>query len=190
MARRPGFRFQLKQVDDAGVFSGIASVFGHLDAGGDIVMPGAFAESLARQTAEGKAPAMLWQHDQTQPIGVWTKLTETPDGLYVEGRLVLEVARAREAHALMKAGALNGLSIGYATILEEWDHDQGARILKELDLWEVSIVTFPMCEPARVAAVKKTGRSDPASAKRDAFAPLARELKLRGAALRRLSHLL
>ena len=190
MARPPAFRLRLKSVDDAGVFSGIASVFGHLDSGGDVVEQGAFKASLARHAAEQSAPAMLWQHDQTQPIGVWTKLQETPDGLFVEGRLVLEAAKAKEAHALMKAGALNGLSIGYATIVEEWDHENGVRLLKELDLWEVSIVTFPMCEPARVSALKKNGRSAPASAKRDAFAPLARELQLRGAALRRLEKLL
>lgn len=190
MKRPPSFRLRLKQVDDAGVFSGIASVFGHLDAGGDIVEQGAFKVSLARHATEKTAPAMLWQHDQTQPIGVWTKLEETADGLYVEGRLVLEATKAREAHALMKAGALNGLSIGYGTVVEEWDHENGVRLLKELDLWEVSIVTFPMCEPARVAAVKKDGGRARASAKRDAFAPLARGLKLRGAALRRLSELL
>lgn len=190
MARPPAFRLSLKQVDDAGVFSGIGSVFGHLDSGGDVVAAGAFKASLARHAAAGSMPAMLWQHDQAQPIGVWSKMEERAEGLYVEGRLVLEAAKAREAHALMKAGALNGLSIGYATIVEEWDHENGVRILKELDLWEVSIVTFPMCEPARVSSVKKEGRRQPAQAKRDAFAPLARGLKLRGAALRRLNELL
>lgn len=131
--------------------SGYASVFGLKDQGGDIVMPGAYAASLKRHQANGGKVRMLWQHDQAQPIGVWDEITEDAHGLRVKGRLLSDVARGREAAALLEAGAVDGLSIGYRTIRAE-KVPGGGRKLVELDLWEVSLVTFPMLPDARVAA--------------------------------------
>jgi len=151
------FRFKTAAVADDGTFSGYGSVFGVVDSYGDIVLPGAFSESLAAHAAEGRMPSLLWQHDDKNPIGVWTDMREDERGLWCEGRLVLEVQQAREAHALMKAGALDGLSIGYDTIEHEFGPYGGAgnyRLLKTLDLWEVSPVTFPACRPSRIEAVK------------------------------------
>ena len=130
---------------------GYASVFGVRDQGGDIVMPGAYAASLARLAAAGGKVRMLWQHDQAQPIGVWDEVVEDAQGLRVKGRLLTEVEKGREAAALMAAGAVDGLSIGYRTIRAE-KLPGGGRKLIELELWEVSLVTFPMLPVARVAA--------------------------------------
>jgi HK97 family phage prohead protease len=134
-------------VDDALNIEGYASLFGTPDRGKDTVAPGAYAASLAT----GRAVKMLWQHDPAQPIGVWSDLREDDKGLYVKGRLLGGVARAKEAAALIKAGAIDGLSIGYRT-LRATKNDGGGRLLTELELWEVSLVTFPMLPSARVAA--------------------------------------
>jgi HK97 family phage prohead protease len=130
---------------------GYASLFGVADRGGDVVLPGAYAASLAALRAAGGQVKMLWQHDPAQPIGVWEEVAEDGRGLRVRGRLLTEVGRAREAAALIAAGALDGLSIGYRTRRAEKDA-QGRRMLAELELWEVSVVTFPMLPEARVAA--------------------------------------
>ena len=92
---------------------------------------------------------MLWQHDPTRPIGVWDEVREDGKGLWVKGRLLPDVAQAREAAALIQAGAIDGLSIGYRTIRAERD-TQGRRVLAEVELWEVSLVTFPMLREAKV----------------------------------------
>ncbi len=131
--------------------SGYASVFGLRDQGGDTVAPGAYRRSLGALAARGGRVKMLWQHDPGQPIGVWDELREDGRGLWVHGRLLAEVARAREAAALVSAGAIEGLSIGYRTVKSERDA-KGGRVLTELELWEVSLVTFPMLPEARVAA--------------------------------------
>ena len=136
---------------EGSVISGYASVFGVRDQGGDVVLPGAYAASLKRLAAAGGKVRMLWQHDQGQPIGVWDEVVEDAHGLRVKGRLLTEVARGREAAALMAAGAVDGLSIGYRTIRAE-KLPEGGRKLIELELWEVSLVTFPMLPVARVAA--------------------------------------
>ncbi|MEM6306450.1 MAG: HK97 family phage prohead protease [Pseudomonadota bacterium] len=130
---------------------GYASLFGRADQGHDIVEPGAYAASLARLKSEGRRVKMLWQHDPAQPIGIWDTVREDDRGLYVAGRLLPDVPRAAEAAALIKAGAMDGLSIGYRTIRASRD-DKGHRRLKELDLWEVSLVTFPMLPDARVGS--------------------------------------
>ena len=142
----------IKKVADDGTFSGYASVFGVKDQGGDIVMKGAFTKSLAKYPAA--KVKMLWQHDTSDPIGVWTKFEEDARGLKAEGRIILETRQGREAHALMKAGAVDGISIGYRTIRDEMDRKNGARLLHEVELREASIVTFPMNEDATVTAVK------------------------------------
>ncbi|MFN3936641.1 MAG: HK97 family phage prohead protease [Gemmobacter sp.] len=135
---------------------GHASLFGVPDQGGDVVLPGAYAASLKALRAAGRQVRMLWQHDPAQPIGIWDRVEEDERGLYVEGRLLPEVARAREAAALIGAGALDGLSIGYRTRRAERDQ-KGRRLLAEIELWEVSLVTFPMLPSARVQAKAEAG---------------------------------
>mgnify|MGYP000424259671 CR=1 FL=1 len=141
---------------EGAVLTGYASLFGVPDKGGDVVMPGAYGASLAALAAEGRRVKMLWQHDPAQPIGVWDELREDARGLFVKGRLLTEVARGREALALVASGAVDGLSIGYRTRRAVRD-GQGRRQLLELELWEVSLVTFPMLPQARVAAKAEPG---------------------------------
>lgn len=138
-------------VAEGTVVSGYASVFGLRDQGGDIVMPGAYTAALERLRLSGGRVRMLWQHDPAQPIGLWEEVREDGRGLYVKGRLLTEVARGREAAALMTAGAVDGLSIGYRTLRAEKLAGGGRRLL-ELELWEISLVTFPMLPAARIAA--------------------------------------
>lgn len=145
----------LESVAADGTFAGYASLFGERDLNRDVVMPGAFAKSIARRKAGGVR--MLFQHDPAAPIGVWLELREDSRGLYVRGRLMSEVAKGREALALMRAGAIDGLSIGFRTVRARKDASSGVRRLFEVDLWEVSVVTFPMLPAARVSAVKGAG---------------------------------
>lgn len=137
-----------------GVFEGYASLFRIPDLGKDIVEPGAFRESLQRRGPGGVK--MLWQHDPAEPIGRWSSLAEDSRGLFVRGRLSLAVARAREIHALMLDGAIDGLSIGFRHEKARTEPRTGLRRLERIDLWEVSVVTFPMLPQARIAAVKAT----------------------------------
>ncbi len=136
---------------EGAVVAGYASLFGLRDQGGDVVQKGAYAASLKRLAANGRAVKMLWQHDPTQPIGVWDEVREDATGLWVKGRILVEVEKGREAAALLTAGAIDGLSIGYRTVKAERD-GKGQRLLSELELWEVSLVTFPMLAQARVSA--------------------------------------
>ncbi len=145
-------RAALSAVEADGTFSGYASLFGKADLGRDVVLRGAFRGSLQKRGAGGIK--MLFQHDPNQPIGVWTEVREDGDGLFVKGRLTTEVGRAREVLSLMRAGALDGLSIGYRTVRGKTDVKTGIRSLIEVDLWEISVVTFPMLPEARVASVK------------------------------------
>ncbi|WP_209425720.1 HK97 family phage prohead protease [Pararhodobacter sp. SW119] len=151
------------RIHDGSKVAGYASIFGARDQGGDTVVPGAYAASLARLAAAGGRVRMLWQHDASQPIGVWDTVREDERGLWVEGRLLTEVTRAREAAALMEAGAVDGLSIGYRTVRSEKSPGGGRRLL-ELELWEVSLVTFPMLSVARVAAKGASVTDDIAAA--------------------------
>ncbi|KAA9009031.1 HK97 family phage prohead protease [Histidinibacterium aquaticum] len=136
---------------DGHVIEGYASLFGVADQGGDTVMAGAYGASLRRLAAAGGRVKMLWQHDPARPIGVWEQVTEDARGLRVRGRLLTDVAQGREAAALLEAGAIDGLSIGYRT-RKARKTEKGRRLLSELDLWEVSLVTFPMLPEARVQA--------------------------------------
>lgn len=138
-------------VSEGHVVEGYASLFGKTDQGGDIVQKGAYAASLKRLAARQGRVKMLWQHDPGQPIGVWDEVREDATGLWVKGRILTEVERGREVAALLSAGAIDGLSIGYRTVKAERD-GKGKRLLSELELWEVSLVTFPMLPEARVAA--------------------------------------
>ena len=155
-------------VQGAGL-EGYASLFGVADRGGDVVLPGAYAASLARMGTAGGRVRMLWQHDPAQPIGVWDEVREDARGLWVKGRLLTELAKGREAAALLAAGALDGLSIGYRTVRAE--RAKGRRLLAEVELWEVSLVTFPMLPEARVAV--KGSAEELAAALRAARAGLA-----------------
>ncbi len=144
---------EVKSLDDAGVFEGYGAVFGNVDAGGDKLMPGAFAESLAKHRREGTRVAMLWQHDQNAlPLGVWDDMAEDGKGLWGKGRLNLETVNGREAHSAMKMGSLAGLSIGYQTVEDKMEG--AVRHLKRVQLWEVSLVNFPMNSRAVVNQVK------------------------------------
>ncbi len=138
-------------VTDGAVIEGYASLFGACDQGNDVVGKGAYGASLTRLAAENRAVKMLWQHDPAQPIGIWDEVREDSKGLYVKGRLLESVEKGREAAALIAAGAIDGLSIGYRTI-RATKNDKGQRLLTEVELWEVSLVTFPMLPSARVAA--------------------------------------
>lgn len=150
--------FALKDIGESdGTFSGYGSVFDNVDAYGDVVAKGAFAKSLAAWKAKGKLPAMLWQHDAHEPIGVWTKMAEDDHGLYVEGRILIEAGETeRRVLAHMKAGSISGLSIGFDQPDGGYSYDsqKGTFLLTEIDLWEVSPVTFPANEMAQVDAVK------------------------------------
>jgi HK97 family phage prohead protease len=146
------FTLQLKKLSDDGTFEGYGSVFGNVDSYGEKVMPGAFIESLAKHKREGTKVKMLWQHNPDQPIGVWDDLAEDAKGLWGQGRLILEVQRAKEVYALAKNDAIGGLSIGYREV--DTDQDGNIRLLKKLDLYEISPVSFPANRRARIEAVK------------------------------------
>lgn len=141
----------LKSVADDGAFEGYASLFNREDLGRDIILPGAFAESLARRGPGGIR--LLFQHNPAEPIGTWEELREDAKGLFARGRLTLDVARAREVLALMRSGAIDGLSIGFRSVKAHRDRGRGVRRISSLDLWEISIVTFPMLPDARIRSV-------------------------------------
>jgi HK97 family phage prohead protease len=146
-------------IDAEGRFAGYASRFGVLDDGGDIVMGGAFRRSLGKR---GQSRIrMLFQHDPKEPIGIWERLVEDGFGLWAEGRLVPEVPRAEALRRLIARGAIDGLSIGFRTVRATREPQSGHRRLWQIDLWEISIVTFPMMDGARIAP-------GPAAPERDA----------------------
>ncbi len=142
----------LKSIGANGTFEGYASLFGREDLSRDIVVRGAFAESLKSRGARGIR--MLFQHDPGQPIGVWDEIAEDAKGLYARGRLMPDVSKAREVMSLMRAGALDGLSIGFKALRARRDAKSGVRRLEKIDLWEISVVTFPMLPDARVQTFK------------------------------------
>jgi HK97 family phage prohead protease len=139
-----------KSVKENGLFEGYASVFGNIDQGRDIVAAGAFKKSIDNKAASNIK--MLWQHQQDKPIGVWSSFSEDSNGLYVKGNLALGTTLGKDTYELMKLGAVDGMSIGFYSLDE--DYDQGIRTIKTADLREVSIVTFPMNESATVTTVK------------------------------------
>jgi len=143
---------------DGAEIAGYASLFGAEDQGGDVVQKGAYGRSLTQLARAGRSVKMLWQHDPSRPIGIWDQVLEDERGLFVKGRLLVEVQAAREAHVLLQAGAIDGLSIGYRTLRAE--KAAGRRLLHEIELWEVSLVTFPMLPEAR--AQSATGADEEA----------------------------
>lgn len=145
----------LKSLSDDGRFSGYGSVFSTMDQGGDIVEPGAFEKSLKKWRGNGRQVPVLWQHKTDEPIGSWPELTEDDYGLLGAAELWTDDAPyARIAHKGMKTKTITGLSIGYRVKREEYDKKAGANRLIELDLVEISVVTNPMHDDARVASVK------------------------------------
>lgn len=145
-------RLECKSAADDGTFEGYASLFDTEDLGRDVIAPGAFLESLRAKGVSGIK--MLFQHDPAEPIGVWEVIREDAKGLYVRGRLMTAISKAREVLSLMKAGALDGLSIGFKPQKSRRDARSGVRRIEKADLWEISVVTFPMLPAARVQAVK------------------------------------
>lgn len=142
--------------DATGEFEGYGSIFGNVDSYNEVVAKGAFKNSLNEKSP--KEIKLLWQHDTSQPIGVWENMYEDEKGLYVKGRLLInDVAKAREAYALLKAGALDGLSIGFTVNPGgmAWSSDGTYKLVTDINLWEVSIVTFPANTRATVNSVKE-----------------------------------
>ncbi len=141
------FNIERKSLDESGCFAGYASMFNVVDFVGDIILPGAF-----KSTIEEKRPIkLLWQHDNTQPIGIITKITEDTKGLYIEGKIMLELAKGKEAFDLMSLGIIDSLSIGFQ--VEDFFYHNSIRYIKKLKLWEISIVTFPANIKAKITKV-------------------------------------
>lgn len=150
----PSFRFEAK-ASAQGRLAGLASPFGgEPDAYGDIIAPGAFAASLALHKARKTAPAMLWAHDMARPVGAWDVLEERADGLHVEGSLALATTDGAEAYEHLRAGAVTGLSIGFMVAPDGAEYGKTGRILRAVDLAEISLVTIPAAPAARVTSVK------------------------------------
>jgi len=148
----------VKSLGADGLFVGYASVFDNVDSYNEVVAKGAFARTLAQWKAKNAAPAMLWMHDPNCPIGLWLTLGEDQNGLVVQGRLALSTQKGREAYELLKMKALTGLSIGYRVVESKIDTKRKARILTDVELFEISLVTFPANDAARVSAVKSPER--------------------------------
>ena len=144
----------VKNVNADGSFDGYGSVFDVKDIYDEIVVSGAFLESLSVHEKARTLPAMLWQHRVDKPIGIYTEMREDEKGLFVEGCLALDTQMGKEAYNLLKMGALNGLSIGYRVRKSNFDETTGIRTLEQLDLWEVSLVTFPANNQSRIDTVK------------------------------------
>ncbi len=146
--------FQIKELGANGYVAGYASVFGTVDSQQEAVAKGAFSRSLKEWTKAGRTPAMLWMHDVGQPVGVWENVREDAHGLVVEGSLAIKTQGGADAYEFLKMGAVTGLSIGYRTVASRAIPGSKARLLTDVDLYEVSLVTFPANTHARVQAVK------------------------------------
>ncbi len=147
--KHKSFPFKLELKDDAArSVEGWASTFGNKDSYDDIIVPGAFVNSI-----KARLPKMLYQHNSDQPIGVWTAASETQYGLYVKGEL-LDTMLGNDVYKMLKAGAISDMSIGYSTLDSDYDPKTNVRTLKEIDLWEVSLVTFPANDKANITMVK------------------------------------
>jgi len=143
----------VKAVGDEGQIEGYGAVFGNVDSYGDIIQAGAFMDSL-----RGRKPKMLYQHRMEEPIGVWDEYREDQKGLYMKGRIATKSTKGRDAYELVKAGAIDGLSIGYIT--RDYDMDGNNRRLKSVDLIETSLVTMPANSEAIVTSVKNADVRD------------------------------
>jgi HK97 family phage prohead protease len=139
---------EIKLDADTRTVEGWASTFGNKDSGDDIILKGAFSDSLKQ-----RMPKMLWQHNTDQVIGVWDTAQETDQGLYIKGR-ILDTSLGNDAYKLALAGAIDSMSIGYSPVDVDYDYNTGVRTLKSVQLWEVSLVTFPMNDKAQITVVK------------------------------------
>ena len=148
------FGFEVKTVGADGTIEGYGSVFGVKDSYADVIQKGAFDKSIKAHREAKSMPALLWQHDASQPIGIWTEMSEDANGLKLKGKLAMDTVKGKEAHALLKMGALNGLSIGFMTKQAQYDEKTEVRTLTEVEIWETSIVTFPANTKARITHVK------------------------------------
>lgn len=142
------FRMEIKEITSEGTFEGLLSPYGNVDHGGDVVEPGAYKKTLAER---GNTVPLLWQHKTDLPIGILV-LEDRPEGLYCKGKLELGLQKAQEAHLCLKNKIIKGLSIGFETVKDSIEN--GVRHLKEIRLYEGSVVTFPMNELAMVTAIK------------------------------------
>lgn len=145
--------FRIKSCDgNSGVFEGYASVFWNVDHHKEVVAKGAFKNTLEQWNMEGQLPKMLWQHDQKSPIGIWEEMYEDDYGLFVRGRLLLDIQKGKDAYALLQSKVIDGLSIGFQT---KYSHkEKGFKILDEIDLLEVSLVTFNANPAAKIISCK------------------------------------
>lgn len=155
MTQRFDSAFEVKFQAESGTFEGYASVFDVVDSARDRMAAGSFRRSLDEHKRQGRLPPLLWQHDAAQPIGAWREIYEDAHGLYVKGDLfVADIPRAREACKLMREQVVNGLSIGYRVRQSHRDQKSGVRVLTDVDLLEISMVTFPANDSARIMRVK------------------------------------
>ena len=154
------FHSDVKAVNDKGTFTGYGSIFGNEDQGSDIMQKGAFTKSLENRPAS--KVKMLYQHKTDEPIGVFENMYEDEKGLFVKGRLAMGTQKGREAYELLKMGALDGMSIGFRADPDKQGYNEnkrGVRTLKEVDLMEISLVTFPMNESALIETVKGNAKN-------------------------------
>lgn len=161
--------FEVRELGEDGAIVGYGSVFDVVDSYRDIVMPGAFLGSIQKLKASGRKLKMLWQHRSDTPIGVWDDMVEDARGLLLKGRLALSTFKGREVRELLKMGAIDGLSIGFSVPSggEEYDQSRNVNLLKQIELWETSIVTFPANEAAMVEEVRSAEIQRALGTKRD-----------------------
>lgn len=143
-----GYGFEVKKIDEAGYITGVAAGYGNVDHGGDVIMPGALTKAISGRTS---VPMLLF-HDHKRPVGAWSKFDERDDGLHVEGKIAIKTDDGRNAHALVEAEALGGLSIGYKTLRHRFEGK--TRQLQELALHEVSLVPVGMNDRAIITSIK------------------------------------
>lgn len=149
------FEIKSEDIDDAGFFKGYGSTFGgEPDPRGDIVNRGAFKKTLSHNGRNKNGIVLLWMHDAKQVPGFWSLIQEDDKGLYTEGNLLMDTQLGRESHSRLKTKSIKGLSIGYDVIKYEYDKEKDIRYLNEVELWEISLVTFPMNIHANVFDVK------------------------------------
>lgn len=166
--------FRFEPSADAAEFSGYAVVWGERNGHSEIVQRGAFTKTLAAHRTAGTKPLMLWSHNPADIIGVWDEIREDDKGLFVKGRLLTEVTSGREAYERMKAGAVNGLSIGFRVPTGGEHRRSGIRYLSEIALAEISVVGLPSAGSARITSVRSHGRSVESAA---AFVQACRKAK-------------
>ncbi len=156
--------FRFEPSADAAEFSGYAVIWGERNSHGEIVERGAFTKTLAAHRSAGTKPVMFWSHNRDDIIGVWDEIREDEKGLLVRGRLLTEISRGREVHEMMKAGAVNGLSIGFRVPPGGEERRSGIRHLRQIDLVEISVVGLPSAGRARITSVRSSGRSTESAA--------------------------